>query len=62
MPKPLGQIRSVCLLSHRPVMALRWRRENIYVSIRENSIRIAPYLYNTNKDIDRIFTVIKQSL
>ncbi len=38
------------------------QRENIYVSIRGNSIRIAPYLYNTNKDIDRLFTVIKQSL
>jgi selenocysteine lyase/cysteine desulfurase len=38
------------------------QRENIYVSIRGNSIRIAPYLYNTNKDINRLFTVIKQSL
>ncbi len=43
-------------------LADKLQRENIYVSIRGNSIRIAPYLYNTNKDIDRLFTVIKQSL
>ncbi|MBC8346546.1 MAG: aminotransferase class V-fold PLP-dependent enzyme [Candidatus Marinimicrobia bacterium] len=38
------------------------KRENIYVSVRGNSMRIAPYLYNTNKDIDRLFSAIKQSL
>jgi len=43
-------------------LAKNLQRENIYVSIRGNSIRIAPYLYNTNKDVDRLFTVIKQSL
>jgi selenocysteine lyase/cysteine desulfurase len=43
-------------------LAKNLQRGNIYVSIRGNSIRIAPYLYNTNKDVDRLFTVIKQSL
>jgi selenocysteine lyase/cysteine desulfurase len=43
-------------------LAKNLQRGNIYISIRGNSIRIAPYLYNTNKDVDRLFTVIKQSL
>ncbi|MBN4081288.1 aminotransferase class V-fold PLP-dependent enzyme [Caldithrix abyssi] len=35
------------------------KQENIYVSIRGNSMRIAPYLYNSMKDIDRLFSVIQ---
>lgn len=32
--------------------------EQIYISIRGDSIRIAPHLYNTEKDIDRLFKCI----
>ncbi len=35
------------------------KRENIYVSVRGNAMRIAPYLYNTKADIDRLFAVIR---
>ncbi|MEA1881194.1 MAG: aminotransferase class V-fold PLP-dependent enzyme [Candidatus Marinimicrobia bacterium] len=38
------------------------KQENIYVSIRGNSMRIAPYLYNTEADIERLFSIIRKSL
>ncbi len=34
--------------------------KNIYVSIRGNSIRIAPHVYNTDEDLDRFFGALKQ--
>ena len=36
----------------------RLRKENIIVSLREGSIRVSPYLYNTERDIDRLISVI----
>jgi selenocysteine lyase/cysteine desulfurase len=35
---------------------------NVYVSIRGDSVRVSPYLYNTNADIDRLFAAIASSL
>jgi len=32
--------------------------EQIYISIRGDSIRIAPHLYNTEEDIDRLIKCI----
>jgi selenocysteine lyase/cysteine desulfurase len=32
--------------------------ERIYVSVRGDAIRIAPHLYNTTADIDRLFAVL----
>jgi cysteine desulfurase / selenocysteine lyase len=34
------------------------RAENVIVSLRENNIRVSPYLYNTERDIDRLISVI----
>jgi cysteine desulfurase / selenocysteine lyase len=34
------------------------RKENVIVSLREGSIRVSPYLYNTERDIDRLISVI----
>jgi len=34
------------------------RNENIIVSLREGNIRVSPHLYNTERDIDRLITVI----
>jgi cysteine desulfurase / selenocysteine lyase len=36
----------------------RLRKENIIVSLREGNIRVSPYLYNTERDIDRLISVI----
>jgi selenocysteine lyase/cysteine desulfurase len=34
------------------------KAENVVVALRENSIRVAPHLYNTPRDIDRLISVI----
>jgi len=34
------------------------RRENVVVSLREGKIRVSPYLYNSERDIDRLVSVI----
>ena len=34
------------------------RKENVVVSLREGNIRVSPYLYNTERDIDRLISVI----
>jgi selenocysteine lyase/cysteine desulfurase len=36
------------------------RREKIYVSIRANSLRVSPYIYNTGHDVDRLFDVVDE--
>ena len=33
-------------------------RNKIFVSVRGNSIRISPHLYNTAEDIDKLFSVL----
>ncbi len=35
-------------------------RERIYVSVRGNSIRVAPYLFTTSEHIDKLFGVIQR--
>ena len=37
-------------------------KENIFVSIRGDSIRVAPHIYNDIADIDRMFEVLKREL
>jgi selenocysteine lyase/cysteine desulfurase len=34
------------------------RKENIIVSLREDRIRVAPHMYNTERDIDRLISVV----
>jgi cysteine desulfurase/selenocysteine lyase len=34
------------------------RKENVIVSLREGNIRVSPYLFNTERDIDRLVSVI----
>ncbi|MDH3730402.1 MAG: aminotransferase, partial [Acidimicrobiia bacterium] len=43
-------------------LAQRLAAENIYVSIRGDSIRIAPHLHNEPADIDRLFEALHRSL
>jgi selenocysteine lyase/cysteine desulfurase len=34
----------------------------VYVSVRGDSIRVAPHLYNDDRDVDRFITVLRKSL
>ena len=36
----------------------RLRKENVIVSLREGNIRVSPHLYNSERDIDRLISVI----
>ena len=36
----------------------RLRKENVIVSLREGNIRVSPYLYNTERDIDTLVIVV----
>ena len=38
----------------------RLAREKIYVGIRGDALRIAPYLYNDEKDIEKLFAVLQR--
>lgn len=37
-------------------------QKNVYVSVRGDSIRIAPHVYNDKADVDRFFEVLKEAL
>jgi selenocysteine lyase/cysteine desulfurase len=37
------------------------KEANVFVSVRGDSIRIAPYLYNNTADIDRLFEVLRKA-
>jgi selenocysteine lyase/cysteine desulfurase len=34
------------------------RKENVVVSLREGNIRVSPHLFNTERDIDRLISVV----
>jgi len=34
------------------------RKQNVIVSLREGNIRVSPHLYNTERDIDRLISVV----
>lgn len=43
-------------------LAAALSQAKVYVSIRGDSVRISPHVYNTAADIDRLFTAIASSL
>ena len=60
LPKRSGHLMGLKFNSGVPqklVQALK--NEKIYVSVRGNSIRVAPYLYNEESDFDRLIEIIK---
>ena len=34
---------------------------NVYVSIRGDSIRVAPHVYNDDEDVDRLIAVLREN-
>jgi selenocysteine lyase/cysteine desulfurase len=41
-------------------LATRLTAHNIFVSVRGESVRVSPHLYNTREDVDRLFAVLKR--
>jgi len=37
------------------------KKAKVFVSIRGDSIRIAPHLYNDRNDVDRLFEVLREA-
>ncbi len=43
-------------------LALRLGQENVFVSVRGRNLRVAPHLYNTERDVERLFEVLEKAL
>jgi selenocysteine lyase/cysteine desulfurase len=39
-------------------LATRLPAHNVFVSVRGESVRVSPHLYNTQEDVDRLFAVL----
>jgi len=43
-------------------LAARFAENKVYVSVRGDALRITPHLYNTDADVERLFTVLEAAL
>jgi selenocysteine lyase/cysteine desulfurase len=43
-------------------LAARLSRENVFVSVRGESVRVSPHLYNTERDVERFFDVLERAI
>ena len=41
-------------------LAARLAGEKVFVSVRGESVRVSPHVYNTGKDVERLFAVLDQ--
>ena len=42
-------------------LAARLARENVFVSVRGESVRVSPHVYNTEKDVERLFEAFERA-
>jgi len=40
----------------------RFAAQNVFASVRGDAIRVAPHLYNTPEDVDRLFAVLEAAM
>lgn len=45
-----------------PDLATRLAEDNVFVSVRGENLRVSPHLYNTEKDVERLFKVLANVL
>ena len=45
-----------------PDLAARLARQNVFVSVRGESVRVSPHLYNTPQDVERLFAALDEAL
>lgn len=49
--------------SHAPQdLSTRLAKESIFVSVRGESVRLSPHLYNSAEEVDRLFATLAESL
>lgn len=64
-PEPERRGPYVCISARKsdetPKMYEKLREAKIYVSLRENALRISPHLYNTRDDVERLIKVLSVS-
>jgi selenocysteine lyase/cysteine desulfurase len=41
-------------------LARRLTAHNVFVSVRGESVRVSPHLYNTEEDVDRLFEILER--
>ena len=41
-------------------LAVRLAQENVFVSVRGRNLRVSPHLYNTERDVERLFDSLKR--
>ncbi len=59
----VGHLIGLRYSSELPVqLTMELAQSNVFVSVRGNSIRISPHLYNTTDDIDRLFYLLGRLL
>ena len=53
-----------CFIARKPEKTVelyrKLRRENIIVSLREGKIRVSPHLFNSEQDMDRLISVVRE--
>ncbi len=45
-----------------PTLLEQLAREKVHVSVRGDSMRVTPHVYNTDEDVDRLFTALEGAL
>jgi selenocysteine lyase/cysteine desulfurase len=52
----------VCIAAHRPdgtaALFEKLQKAGVLVALREGALRVAPHLYNSERDIDRLLTIL----
>jgi selenocysteine lyase/cysteine desulfurase len=43
-------------------LAVRLAEENVFVSVRGRNLRVSPHLYNTERDVERLFNSLNRHL
>ena len=43
-------------------LSARLAAEGVFVSVRGNSMRVSPHVYNTEEDVERLFEVIGRTI
>ncbi len=59
---PAGRGQYICIAAHRPdgtaALFEKLQKAGVLVALREGALRVSPHVYNSERDIDRLLTVL----